>query len=163
MNDYLAKVHSLAKELNGAKDLKTVIDIVTDHLPQLLRASYCSLFIMNPSAGELELKAHNHQDIGADPFIKVDSQREGIMNLAIEKGQSMIVRDIQDEIGLTNKDKYKSKSFMCILIKHENTVCGVINLADKEDGKFEQNDLLIASIVAELLGPLIGHQDFCQL
>ena len=163
MNDYLAKVHALAQELNGAKDLKSVIDIVTDHLPQLLKASYCSLFIMNPIAGELELKAHNHQDIGVDPFIKVDSQQQGIMNLAIENGQSMIVRDIQDEIGRANKDKYKSKSFMCILIKHENRVRGVINLADKVDGQFEQNDLLIADIVAELLGPLLSHQDFCQL
>jgi GAF domain-containing protein len=163
MNDYLAKVHALSQELNSARDLRTVIDVVTDHLPRILSATYCSLFIMNLSSNELELKAHNHEYIGDDPFIHVDSQQQGIMNLTIEHGQSMIVRDIQDEIGLTNKDKYKSKSFMCILIKHEGGVRGVINLADKLDGQFEQNDLLIASIVAELLGPLLSHQDFCQI
>ena len=163
MNDYLAKVHELVKQMNNAPDVKTVIDIVADSLPKLLNATYCSLFILNPASKELELKAHNHENIGDDPFINVSSQQQSIMNMTMARNESVIVRDLQDEIGLENKDKYKSKSFMCLLIKHNERILGVINLADKQDGQFEQSDLMAAGIVAELMGPLLSHQDFCQI
>ena len=82
---YLEKVYDLAKELNRARDIKAILDTVTDHLPGVIGATYCSLFIRNPSSGELEIKAHNHEDIGNDPFIHVGAEQDSIMNLAITR------------------------------------------------------------------------------
>ena len=39
------------------------------------------------------------------------------MNLALARGSSLIIKDIEEEIGLQNKEKYSTKSFMCILIR----------------------------------------------
>jgi hypothetical protein len=124
----LEKLYDLAKELKKAKNAKTVLDIVSDHLPKVIGAKYCSFFIKNPSSSELELKAHNHQNIGDDPFIHVNENQESIMNLVISKNTSMMVRNIEEEIGIENKDKYSTKSFLCILISHEDKVLGVLNL-----------------------------------
>ncbi len=164
MNDsYLDMLYALAKELNTAEDVPTMLNAVINHLPKVLGAKYCSLFIWNPSSGELEMKAHNHADIGQDPFIHVGSEQKSIMNLVLSRKSSLIIRDIEEEIGLQNKDKYKTKSFMCIMIRHGDEMKGVLNLADKAHGGFTKDDMLITSIISELFGALLARIDLNTL
>lgn len=164
MNEsYLDMLHTLARELNTAEDIPSMLNTIIDHLSRVLGARYCSLFIRNPVSGELELKAHNHSDIGEDPFIHVTSEQKSIMNLVLAKSSSLIIRDIEEEIGFQNKDKYQTKSFMCILIRHANTNLGILNLADKTDSGFSKEEMLIASIISELLGALLARTDLNTL
>ncbi len=158
-SSYLAMLYDLAKELNTADDVPGVLEAVVNHLPKVLGAQYCSLFIKNSASGDLEIKAHNHSDIGEDPFIHVASEQESVMNLVLARNASLIIRDIEEEIGLQNKEKYDTKSFMCILIKHGGDTKGVLNLADKPGGGFRKDDMLIASIISELLGALLARID----
>ena len=81
------------------------------------------------------------------------------MNLVLSRRSSLIIRDIEEDIGVQNKDKYTTKSFMCILIKHADDIKGVLNLADKPDGGFSKEDMLISSIIGELLGALLARID----
>lgn len=160
MNEsHLDMLYTLAKELNTSEDIPTMLDAVITHLPRVVGAEYCSLFLRNPSSGELEIKAHNHTDIGEDPFIHVGSQQESIMNLVLARNASLIIRDIEEEIGIQNKDKYTTKSFMCILVRHADEIKGVLNLADKANGGFTKEDMLISSIVSELLAALLARID----
>ncbi len=160
MNEsHLDMLYTLAKELNNSEDIPTMLDAVITHLPKVVGAKYCSLFIRNPSSGELEIKAHNHTDIGEDPFIHVGSQQESIMNLVLARQASLIIRDIEEEIGIQNKDKYTTKSFMCILIRHADDTKGVLNLADKPNGGFTKEDMLISSIISELIAALLARID----
>lgn len=164
MNDsYLDMLFTMAKELNTAEDVPVMLNAVINHLPKVLGAKYCSLFIWNPSSGELEMKAHNHADIGQDPFIHVGSEQKSIMNLVLSRKSSLIIRDIEEEIGLQNKDKYKTKSFMCIMIRHGDETKGVLNLADKAHGGFSKDDMLLASIISELFGALLARIDLNTL
>ena len=158
-DSYLKTLYELAKELNTADDIPVMLDTVINHLPKILGARYCSLFIKNPSSGELEIKAHNHLDIGEDPFIHVGSEQESIMNLVLSRDASLIIHDIEEQIGVQNKDKYDTKSFMCILIKHAEEIKGVLNLADKPKGGFTKDDMLITSVISELLGALLARRD----
>ena len=156
---YLEALYEMARKLNASGDIPAILDTVVNHLPKVLDAKYCSLFARNPSSGDLEIKAHNHQDIGQDPFISVGSQRDSIMNLALSRNSSLIIRDIEEEIGFQNKDKYATKSFMCILIRQEDRILGILNLADKTSGGFTKDDMLIASIICELLGAFLSRID----
>ena len=162
-HSYLEMLYDLSKELNMAEDVTGMLDAVINHLPKVLQAKYCSLFIRNPSSGELEIKAHNHTDIGEDPFIHISSEQESIMNLVLSRNSSLIIRDIEEEIGVANKDNYDTKSFMCILIKHMDKTQGVLNLADKSDGGFTKEDMIITSIISELLGALLARIDLNTL
>ncbi len=155
---YLETLYELAKELNTADDIPGILEAVINHLPNVLGARYCSLFIKNPSSGELELKAHNHLDIGDDPFINVRSEQESIMNLVLSRDSSLIIHNIEEQIGIQNKKKYDAKSFMSILIKHAGEIKGVLNLADKPKDGFTKDDMLITSIISELLGALLAKR-----
>ncbi len=164
MNDsYLDMLYTMAKELNTAEDVPAMLNAVINHLPKVLGAKYCSLFIWNPSSAELEMKAHNHADIGQDPFIHVGSEQKSIMNLVLSRKSSLIIRDIEEEIGVQNKDKYTTKSFMCIMIRHGEEMKGVLNLADKAHSGFTKDDMLITSIISELFGALLARTDLNTL
>jgi GAF domain-containing protein len=154
---YLELLLEMAAKLNASEDLPAMLNIVVDHLPKVLDTKYCSLFVKNAASGDLELRAHNHQDIGEDPFISVGKERESIMNLAVAQNRSLIIRDIEEEMGFKNKTKYETKSFMCILIRYKDNVLGVLNLADKSSGNFSRDDMLISSIICELLGAVLGR------
>ena len=160
---YLETLYEMARYLNEAEDLPSILDTVVNHLPKVLDAKYCSLFTRNPSSGDLEIKAHNHIDIGQDPFISVGSQRDSIMNLALTRNSSLIIKDIEEEIGLQNKEKYSTKSFMCILIRQKEKVLGILNLADKAAGGFTKDDMLIASMICDLLGAFLARIDYRAL
>jgi GAF domain-containing protein len=160
---YLEMLFDMATELNAAEDLPAILNTVVNHLPKVLDAKYCSLFVRNNASGDLEMKAHNHPDIGNDPFISVGKDRESIMNLAISQNRSLVIRDIEEEIGLQNKNKYATKSFMCILIRHRENVLGIVNLADKASGGFTKDDMFIASIICELLGAFLGRINYTEL
>jgi len=158
-SSYLETLFEMAKQIGDADDLPAILEIVVNHLPKVLDAKYCSLFARNPSSGDLEIKAHNHPDIGEDPFISIGKERESIMNLVIARNSSLMIRDIEEEIGRQNKDKYSSKSFMCVLIRHKDEVLGILNLADKTSGGFTKDDMLIATIICELLGVFLSRID----
>lgn len=162
-SSYLETLFEMAKQIGDADDLPAILEIVVKHLPKVLGATYCSLFARNPSSGDLELKAHNHPDIGEDPFISIGKERESIMNLVIARNSSLMIRDIEEEIGRQNKDKYSSKSFMCVLIKHKDEVLGILNLADKTFGGFTKDDMLVATIICELLGVFLSRIDYKAL
>jgi GAF domain-containing protein len=160
---FLEMLFEMAKQLNNANDLPAILDTVVNYLPKVLDAKYCSLFTKNPTSGELEIKAHNHPDIGDDPFISVGTHQGSIMNLALTRNGSLIVRDIEEEMGRQNKDKYSTKSFMCILIGHKDKTLGILNLADKASGGFTKDDMLIATIICELLGAFLARTDYSTL
>jgi len=148
----LDKIYNLIKSIKSAGSLESLLGIITQELPAAVGARYCSLFIKNPISGELELKAHNHQDIGDDPFIHVSDNDRSTMNLAISRGSSLLIKDIEQEIGYHNKDKYSTKSFMCLLIKDDNNIEGVLNLADKSPDGFTRQDMLFSTIISEIIG-----------
>ncbi len=91
------------------------------------------------------------------------TQRDSIMNLALARRSSLIIKDIEEEIGLQNKEKYATKSFMCILIRQKEKMLGILNLADKSAGGFTNDDMLIASIICDLLGALLARIDYSDL
>jgi GAF domain-containing protein len=159
---YLETLYEMARQLNTAHNLPAILDTVVNHLPRCWTRNTAHCSSGTPS-GDLEIKAHNHQDIGQDPFISVGTQRDSIMNLAMTRGSSLIIRDIEEEIGFPNKDKYSTKSFMCILIKQNEKALGVLNLADKTSGDFSKDDMLIASIISELLGAFLSRIDYTAL
>jgi hypothetical protein len=52
---------------------------------------------------------------------------------------------------------------MCILIGHKDKTLGILNLADKASGGFTKDDMLIATIICELLGAFLARTDYSTL
>ncbi|MDX1960772.1 MAG: SpoIIE family protein phosphatase [Leptospiraceae bacterium] len=72
-----------------------------------------------------------------------------VFKRVIEEGEPLLVENTQKEnIEFPNSENYKTKSFLCIPIKQEGEVIGIVSLTDKVNRKqFNKNDQKLAGIL----------------
>lgn len=123
-------------------DREQLYEMILSKSSELVEAERGSLMILDNKSNFLSVKAAK----GLDKNI-IDSLRvrvgEGISGSIAQKGISVMVRDIENEVPpLKNRPIYKTKSFISIPLKLDNRVIGVINVSDKITGEvFSEQDL----------------------
>ena len=70
---------------------------------------------------------------------------KGISGKVAETGEEII---INGELTDNSKDKYDSQSYMSVPLKTKNKIIGVLNLTNKKDNIFNDNDIKIAKYIA---------------
>jgi diguanylate cyclase (GGDEF)-like protein len=144
---YLADFsNAIASVLNRERLLK----ILLDKSLQLVNAEQGSLMLLDSEKGELVVEAHK-----STSGIVKDKMRlkkgEGIAGKVLETGGSIVVEDIENDprIKQENRAHYKTRSFISALIRIEDRIAGVLNIADKAEGvPFSEEDLnLIKSVL----------------
>jgi len=76
---------------------------------------------------------------------------EGIAGMVFEGGEPWLIKDIENDqrIGQKNKSRYMTKSFISIPLKIEGNIAGVLNISDKRSGEaFNERDLKLAQFFA---------------
>jgi putative methionine-R-sulfoxide reductase with GAF domain len=66
---------------------------------------------------------------------------EGIAGRVFLDGELLVVNKNSDKEDIDIKDKYKSKSFVSFPIFKGNSIIGVLNLTEKGDSSYTQNEL----------------------
>ncbi len=160
----LTRINEVAKKLNSTLELSQIIKHTISELPAFLTAGKCSIFLYDPDREELVMAAHNHYDLDRKMDIRISIHDNSIINHAVRKGHSLLIKDIEKEFGLKNRSKYKSKSSMITLLKSGDKLLGIININDKQDSEdFNDWDLAIAENINEHLATAISNaQLFAQ-
>ncbi len=162
--EVLSDINALAKEINSTLELSQIIKHTIEGLPNLLNANKCSIFMYSPETEELVMAAHNHYDLKHDMDLRISIHNNQLLSRAVQRGHSILIRDIEKEFGLKNRSKYKSKSSMITLLKSGEKLLGIININDKNDGtEFDDWDFSIALNINEHLATAISNaQLFAQ-
>jgi diguanylate cyclase (GGDEF)-like protein len=137
---------AIASVLNRDRLLK----ILLEKSLQLVNAEQGSIMLLDHEKGELVIEAFK-----SSSGIVKDKMRlkkgEGIAGKVLETGGSIIVEDIENDPRLKqeNRAHYKTRSFISALIRIEDRIAGVLNMADKAEGvPFSEEDLnLINSVL----------------
>lgn len=161
------QVAELSKELNTI-DIDEVVRIAVAQMPHLFTARYCSIFLYDYEINSLILKSHNHSEPISEE-ISLSKQPDTLMAIAVAADQPLLVENIDDfeetrgkAIERLKSDKYLTNScLICPLMvgsgDSQRRVMGVLNLADRADGKsFDRDDLNVAIQLSELLGTAIS-------
>lgn len=130
---------SIAPVLNWGQLLQTILEKST----QLLKAEQGSLMLLNHETAELLVEAKKNISNIAKENMSL-SIGEGIAGKVLESGEPLLVKDVEKDprINQKNKSRYKTKSFISIPIKIDDRISGVLNLSDKINGKvFDENEL----------------------
>jgi diguanylate cyclase (GGDEF)-like protein len=101
--------------------------------------------LLNQDTSELLVEAKTSPDDILNENMKT-SVGEGIAGKVLKKGVSLLVENLEKDprINQKNKPRYKTKSFLCIPLKIEDRVIGVLNISDKITGDaFNDKDLRI--------------------
>ena len=120
---------------------------------QLLGAEQGSLMFLDDNQTELIIEAKKSLDDTLTEKMRVKKE-DCIADIVFQSGESLLVEDIENDprIKKQNSPRYKTKSFICVPIKVEDEVTGVLNLSDKvKNAAFSQDDLqLIQSFIKNI-------------
>jgi diguanylate cyclase (GGDEF)-like protein len=161
------QVAELSKEINSV-DLDEVVRIAVTKIPHLFGARYCSLFLYDYEGNSLSLRRHNHPEDIAER-VTLSDPPDTLMGIAVAADQPLLIENVHDfeqtlgrRIRLLKSDKYLTNSCLIspLMVGTGEThrrIMGVLNLADKVDGKtFSGDDLSVAVQLSELLGTAVS-------
>ncbi len=117
---------------------------------QLINAEHGSLMLLDHDTSELVVEAQKGSDEVVHERMRL-KKKDSMAEIVIDRQEPLLVSDIEKDprIRRENRSRYKTKSFMIILIKVDDRVTGVLNVSDKIRGDvFTEEDLnLLQSFV----------------
>jgi diguanylate cyclase (GGDEF)-like protein len=146
-NERLHLILGLLQDL-AALDTDRILATTVQKIPYILRARYISVYLYNDERCSLVLKDTNHNR-SIDPMIDLNKTNSSLMALAIRTSQTLIVSDVghyedsqsKATISFPNRERYGTPSCLVAPILFGDEVLGILNLADRFDGRpFDRAD-----------------------
>lgn len=134
----------------GTLDLHAVLKLIADNAVRLLGATQCSIMLLDDRREYLTIRmaVGLPEEIVKSTRVRVG---EGIAGKVAQTGKPVFVANV-DKAGLSHRDRshrYKRVSFMSLPLKARGKVIGVLNLTDKREGEFTQEDSNLAGVFAD--------------
>lgn len=134
-------------------DMSGLSNAMLEKSLQLLEAEQGSIMFLDDNQTELVIKAHKSLDNTLKGEMRI-SKEGSISDIVLQSGESLLIEDIESDprIKKQNSPRYKTKSFICVPIKVDDKVTGVLNLSDKiKNIAFSHDDLyLIQSFIKNI-------------
>jgi len=148
---------TMISELSLFTDCESLYRNIVDMCCELLEASRGSLMLIDQTGELLQITAAKgiNLEVARSTPIRLG---EGIAGRVGRSGLHLLVSDIEKDcrVGIPNRPRFKTKSFICFPMKVQDRIIGVLNLADKETGGiFTDSDLrhlhLLAGHAAQMI------------
>src|SRR6185503_18108352 len=121
-----------------------------------LESALVSLVLVDPDRGDLFVAAstgHEGAVVGRRTAI-----RSGVAGAVAAWGHPILVEDIETDrrFRRLNHPQYKTKSLLCVPLRVEGEVIGVVNANNKQNGEaFDEDDLALLAMLTERVGSAI--------
>jgi two-component system, cell cycle response regulator len=154
VNEKLAVLSRLTKEINSLNPEK-IFETAGTKIPYIVNARYASVYIYDEQSKKLHLKKHTH-DRPIDRVVEIERETKGIMARVLREAKARVFTDVssQDQDGAhPNAELYRTRSCIVAPLRAGDQVLGILNLADRVDGKpfSEDHDLPLVQQMADLL------------
>ncbi|MDI7269124.1 MAG: sensor domain-containing diguanylate cyclase [Myxococcota bacterium] len=151
-NERLEALNAISADVAEKMEVRRIADVVVDRLPALLGARNCSVFLHEEGEGVLRMVAHNLEGVPHDPPPETPLDADSVTTRCFRADRSLFVRDIEKELGLPRRDRYRTGSFMSLLMKRGDRKVGIVHLSDKTGADaFDENDLRLAQTFTDHL------------
>ena len=138
-----ARLLSMISALSLVTSSKELYHQILEMSAELLAASSGSLMLLNESDGSLKIESAKGMNPSLAKAMTV-TFGEGIAGHVAKSGFPMVVNDIERDkrVAYRNRPRFKTKSFISLPLVSGDRMIGVLNLADKINGKsFTEQDL----------------------
>ncbi|CAG0929397.1 Phytochrome-like protein cph2 [Rhodocyclaceae bacterium] len=143
----MAMFTSLSRSVTKEELNERILTMAAD----LVDASCGSLMFIDENGETLKIESAlgMNMQLAQSMVVQVGS---GIAGKVAASGHPLLVNDIEKDkrIGIPNRPRFKTKSFVSIPIKLRESIAGVLNLSDKRNqGIFTEADLNLLTIFAD--------------
>ncbi|MBW1859446.1 MAG: GAF domain-containing protein [Deltaproteobacteria bacterium] len=148
----LARLSTL---VNSSLDLMAVLDNAMKYVEELMDAETSSIFEVDHERDELRFRLARGKWGSKAQEIRL-SMGEGIAGRVAQEGKPIVVPDIeQDERFASRIDAhtgFKTRSIICVPIKHKGRLIGVLEVLNKRGGPFDEDDVELLTVVSNQIG-----------
>ena len=159
-NDKLKTLMELAALINSSLDPREIRERAIQAATTLMDAETGSLLLIDQETGELFFEVALGEKGTLIKEIRL-RQGEGIAGWVAEKGEGVIVPDVQNDSRFySNADKKSSfvtRSMIAAPLQVKGKTLGVLEAMNKRHGAFEEEDLELFLSLANLVAPAIEN------
>ncbi len=145
----------MGKVVSSSLELDEVLEAILDQLKRVVDVEAGSILLVDelsgPGARELAFRVTLSDELRKESVERMPFGK-GIVGLVAETGEPLTVLDAQNDPRWYKKideiTGFVTKSLLCVPLKARNEVIGVIELVNKLEGKFTEEDKGLLSAVA---------------
>jgi len=145
------RARRIARALLGRDDLTPLFEAIVEMVSTALDAEIVSLALVDPDRGDLFVAAATGRGREDMPARRV-ALRSGVSGAVAAWGRAVRVEDIETDrrFRRLNHPQYHTKSLLCVPLRLEGEVVGVLNANNKRNGEaFDDDDLALLVLLAE--------------
>jgi len=151
------RARRIARSVVSRADLPELFDQTVEMVAAAMDAEIVSLMLIDPEAGDLAITASRGLE-GQQLEGRRTTLRSGVAGSVAAWARPLLVNNIETDrrFRRLNHPQYTTKSLLCVPLKVEGEVVGVLNVNNKKSGApFDDDDLAVASALVERVGSAI--------
>ncbi len=149
----LSTLNTISAAAVSSLELDTMLRQVLALTTQALNAASGSILVREPDTGELVFVLTLNQEIASQHSIRL-SPGQGIAGWAVQHDQSVRVNDVQQDPrwhdGIDAVTGFETHSLICTPLRHSGEITGLIEVVNKQDGTFTDEDLHLLEAVSSI-------------
>jgi signal transduction histidine kinase len=149
-----ARARRLARLVLGRDDLRVLLDHTVEMVAASMDAEIASLMLVDPDHGDLFVAAARGLDTQQLAGRRTPV-RSGVAGAVAVWGRPLLVDNIETDrrFRRLNHPQYHTKSLLCVPLRVEDEVLGVVNVNNKRDGAaFDDDDLAVLAALVDRIG-----------
>jgi GAF domain-containing protein len=156
----LNRLVDVAGQLNSTLKLEELLSLIMNSATELLDAETSSLLLLDDETGELTVEVAT-----GEPAPAVEKQRipsgVGIAGWVVENEAPLVVDSPKEDPrfygGVDEKSGFETRNLLAVPLRTKERVIGAVEVINKREGGFDDEDVKFASALANQAGTAIDN------
>jgi signal transduction histidine kinase len=152
-----ARARRIARQVWNRKDVRELFEQTIGMVAAAMQAEIVSLILVDPDRGDLFIAASRGLE-GQNLLGRRTTVRSGVAGTVAAYGRPLLVNNIETDrrFRRLNHPQYSTKSLLCVPLRVDGEVLGVLNVNNKMNGEaFDEDDLSVLSVLVERIGSAV--------
>jgi phosphotransferase system enzyme I (PtsP) len=156
----LNHLRSIVQEVNGARDLKTALEIIVSRIKAAMATEVCSVYLRDGD-GKYMLMATDGLNQNAVGKVRL-GPREGLIGWVVVREEPINLEDAESHPSFqyfpeTGEERYSA--FLGVPVIHQRAVLGVLVVQQAERRRFDEGEEAFLVTLSAQLAAVIAHAE----